>query len=235
MVVLNGFVKIHRKLIQWGWYQDNVVKGVFLHLLLTANFTQSRWNGRTIYPGQVVVGTQRMANELGFTRQQIRTAMSKLKSTNEITTESTNRYTVVTIVNWDDYQIYEESPTNKSTNELTNEQPTDNQQITNKQPQRKNKRNKEYIYAHFDTFWAAYPRKVSKEKARKAFEKLNADEELMSKLLRSLENQKQRWTDPQYIPYPGTWLNGRRWEDETTTEAQPQKQASGYEGYRVLT
>ena len=153
MVVLNGFVKIHRKLIQWGWYQDNVVKGVFLHLLLTANFTQSRWNGRTIYPGQVVVGTQRMANELGFTRQQIRTAMSKLKSTNEITTESTNRYTVVTIVNWDDYQIYEESPTNKSTNELTNEQPTDNQRITNKQPQRKNKRNKEYIYAHFDKFW----------------------------------------------------------------------------------
>lgn len=196
MVVLNGFVKIHRKLIQWGWYQDNVVKGVFLHLLLTANYTQSRWNGRTIYPGQVVVGTQRMANELGFTRQQIRTAMSKLKSTNEITTESTNRYTVVTIVNWDDYQIYEEPPTNKSTNELTNEQPTDNQQITNKQPQRKNKRNKEYIYAHFDKFWAAYPRKISKEKARRAFEKLNADEELMSKLLRSLENQKQRWTDP---------------------------------------
>ncbi|MFR5790585.1 MAG: hypothetical protein ACLUFA_09410 [[Clostridium] leptum] len=37
-VQLNGFVKIHRKLVQWGWYTDNVVKGVFLHILLTANF-----------------------------------------------------------------------------------------------------------------------------------------------------------------------------------------------------
>lgn len=125
MQELNGFVKIHRKLVRWGWYQDNVVKGVFLHLLLTASYKETEWMGRTIHKGQVVVGTQSMAAELGFTRQQIRTAISKLRSTNEITTESTNKYTIVTLINWEEYQLADEFPTSKTTSNLTNKQPAD--------------------------------------------------------------------------------------------------------------
>ena len=154
MAELNGFIKIHRKLVQWGWYQDNVVKGVFLHLLLTARFYDGKWMGRTIKAGQVVIGTNQMAKELGFSRQQIRTAINKLKSTNEITTETTNKYTIVTLVNWEEYQTTEEKTTTTSTNTLTNEQPTNNQQITNNQPQLKNDKNdkndkNEYIYGEF--------------------------------------------------------------------------------------
>ncbi len=108
MIVLNGFVKIHRKLIQWGWYQDNVVKGVFLHLLLTASFKDAPWQGRTIHAGQVVTSYKRLAEDLGFGVQQVRTAVEKLVSTQEITCEATNKYTLITIVNWDDYQVLEE-------------------------------------------------------------------------------------------------------------------------------
>ena len=96
-VQLNGFVKIHRKLVQWGWYTDNVVKGVFLHILLTANFKPMEWQGRTIFPGQLVTSAARMGADLGFTRQQIRTALDKLKSTNEITVEATNRFSEMCI------------------------------------------------------------------------------------------------------------------------------------------
>lgn len=141
MQVLGGFVKIHRKLVQWGWYQDNVVKGVFLHLLLTASFRDMPWQGRVIKRGQVIVSSQKMAKELGFSRQQVRTALNKLKSTNEITCESTNRYTIVTIVNWDEYQSVDEKATTEKTNNTTFCQPTDNQQITNNQPHRKNVKN----------------------------------------------------------------------------------------------
>lgn len=137
-VQLNGFVKIHRKLVQWGWYTDNVVKGVFLHILLTANFKPMEWQGRTIFPGQLVTSVARMGADLGFTRQQIRTALDKLKSTNEITVEATNRFSVITVVNWDEYQFYSEKQTNKKTKPLTVQQPSNNQQITIKQPQRKN-------------------------------------------------------------------------------------------------
>lgn len=141
MSSLSGFIKLHRKLVAWGWYQDYVVKDVFLHLLLTANFKPTPWKDRILEEGQVVIGSQSLAAELGFSRQQVRTAINKLKSTNEITIESTNKFTVITIVNWRDYQSSENSLTNKSTNILTNNQPTNNQQITNNQPQRNNVKN----------------------------------------------------------------------------------------------
>ena len=83
MQTLNGFIKVHRKLIQWGWYQDHVVKDLFLHLLLTASFKESEWMGRTIQKGQVITSNKHLAEELGFSVQQIRTALNKLKSTGE--------------------------------------------------------------------------------------------------------------------------------------------------------
>jgi len=70
--------------------------------------------------------------------QQVRTALDKLKSTQEITIKTTNKYTVVTIANWEDYQSTEENVTSKSTGRATNEQQTNNKQITNNQQQRKN-------------------------------------------------------------------------------------------------
>lgn len=142
---LSGFIKLFRKFKAWGWYQDYVVKDVFIHLLLSANFKAVPWNGRILEEGQVVTGTVQLAKELGFSRQQVRTALNKLKSTNEITTESTNRYTVVTIVNWRDYQSDTEALTNEITKIATNKQPTDNQQATNKQPRYKNVKNNKNV------------------------------------------------------------------------------------------
>ena len=104
---LNGFVKVHRKLVQWGWYQDYVVKDLFLHLLLTASFRESQWMGRTIKKGQVSTKDAHLAEELGCSVKQIRTALNKLKSTGEVASESTNRYTIITVVNWEKYQVLE--------------------------------------------------------------------------------------------------------------------------------
>ena len=71
----------------------------------------------------------------------------------------------------------------------------------------------------FFLFWNAYPKKKSKADAEKAFKKLKPDERLLDIMLSTLEEQK-RSTDwqrdkGQFIPYPATWLNGRRWEDES--------------------
>ncbi len=70
----------------------------------------------------------------------------------------------------------------------------------------------------FDSFWTSYPKKQAKANARKAFDKLNPDEALLQRMLVALEWQKTSpsWTkdNGQFIPYPATWLNGRRWEDE---------------------
>lgn len=138
---LNGFIKLHRKLVAWGWYQDYVVKDVFLHLLLTANFKDTTWRKQELKAGQLVTSYKSLAENLGFSVQQIRTAVDKLKSTGEITTKSTNKYTVITVVNWEDYQSNEDLITSKSTRQITNNQQTNNKQITNNQQQRKNNKN----------------------------------------------------------------------------------------------
>lgn len=70
----------------------------------------------------------------------------------------------------------------------------------------------------FGRFWAAYPKKKAKADAEKAFRVLKVDEDLLSTILLALEKQKRSpdWTKEggQYVPYPATWLRGRRWEDE---------------------
>lgn len=70
----------------------------------------------------------------------------------------------------------------------------------------------------FERFWEAYPKRKGKEAARRAFRKLNADEALMETMLCAIGREKQsaQWRENggKYIPYPATWLNQRRWEDE---------------------
>ena len=70
----------------------------------------------------------------------------------------------------------------------------------------------------FNAFWEEYPKKVSKQEAQKAFEKINPDQELLDKMLTSIRSSKktQEWLDKggQFIPHPATWLNKKRWEDD---------------------
>lgn len=117
MQELNGYIKLYRKLIKWGWYQDSVVKDLFLHFLLTASFKDFEWMGRHLKAGQLIASRKRLSEELNFSERQIRTAMEKLKSTGEVTYETTNKFTIVTVINWEDYQINEEMPTKSATNE----------------------------------------------------------------------------------------------------------------------
>lgn len=71
----------------------------------------------------------------------------------------------------------------------------------------------------FDVFWEAYPKKVGKKAARKAFDKLRGVP--VETLLRALEEQKKssQWTEDKgkYIPEPSKWLNQERWEDEVVS------------------
>ena len=73
----------------------------------------------------------------------------------------------------------------------------------------------------FLIFWKEYPKRVGKLNAEKAFKKLNPDKELFDRIIFQLKEQKRYWHDPQYIPMPSTWLNGRRWEDDLTSLQKP--------------
>lgn len=74
--------------------------------------------------------------------------------------------------------------------------------------------------AGFDAFWSAYPRKVSKPQAIKAWRKLSPDTQALTAILAGLERDRRsdqwRRDGGQFIPHPATWLNNRRWEDSAT-------------------
>ena len=80
----------------------------------------------------------------------------------------------------------------------------------------------------FDRFWSAYPRKVGKEAARKAFRRVSAPIET---LLDAIERQKRsrQWQEEngRFIPNPATWLNQGRWEDEPLQDTQEAKTYRG--------
>ncbi len=70
----------------------------------------------------------------------------------------------------------------------------------------------------FLAFWQAYPKKVGKGAAEKAFKKIKGAKQLLPAMLSAIEAQAKtdQWQrdNGQYIPNPSTWLNQRRWEDE---------------------
>lgn len=84
----------------------------------------------------------------------------------------------------------------------------------------------------FDEFWKLYPKKKDKANTRKKWLKLKPDDELFETIISALKKQMQseQWqkNNGQYIPYPTTWINGERWEDEIKEAAgnsQPQEDA----------
>lgn len=123
-----GYIKLHRKLLEWEWYNDISTKTVFIHLLLTAQLKKTSFQGYEIPKGSRVCSYQKLAEETGLSVQNVRTAINHLKSTGELTISKTPKFSIISIKNWSKYQ---------EGNKVSNNQPTSNQQHN------KNKRKKE--------------------------------------------------------------------------------------------
>lgn len=134
-----GWIKIHRKMTEWEWFSDHITLIVFLNLLLTVNFEDKKWQGHEVKRGQRIIGLSRLADEVGITLQQLRTSLVKLEKSGDISRKTTNKFTIITIVKFDSYQ----SVNVDSNKQTTNEQQSNNIQITNEQQQLKNERIKE--------------------------------------------------------------------------------------------
>ena len=86
---MDGFIKLHRKFIEWEWYTDNNVKILFLHLLLSVNHKDNKWRGQLVKKGSFITSYEKLAIATNLTIQQVRTALDHLKSTGEEIEEHT--------------------------------------------------------------------------------------------------------------------------------------------------
>lgn len=200
----NSWVKVYRKFLDWEWYDDINVCRLFLHLLLKANYKDKKWRGVIIKRGSFITSLGNLSKETGLSIQQVRSSLTKLKSTHEITKQSTSHYTVVTVKNYNEYQAI---------NTPTNKQATNQQQLL-----KKDKKEKNIYMSNFDSFWDKYPKKVAKKKSMEIYQRIVTSKEKEDEILQGLDRYKNKWskekTDVKYIPNPTTWLNQARWEDD---------------------
>ena len=132
------YIKMFRKMVFWEWYTDVNTTKLFLHCLLMANWQPGRWRGISYKKGQFFTSISNLSKETGLTVREVRTALDHLMSTNEVTSQTTSRYTLITVVNFEKYQGKRQ--TERQTNDTQNDTQND-KQPTNKRQQNKNNKN----------------------------------------------------------------------------------------------
>jgi len=140
---MSGWIKIHRKFLDWEWFNKSEAVHLFLYMLIKANHKDAKWQGNDVKRGQFISSLGNISNATGISIQSIRTILKKLEKTNEIEVKSTSQFTIVTICKYECYQDENET-TNKP---LTNNQQTTNKRLTTNKNEKNEKNEKNYTYS----------------------------------------------------------------------------------------
>ena len=138
----NGHIKIYRKMLDWEWFNDINTFYVFMYCLLKANWKNKRWRGIEIKRGSFITSRNKLTKELRLSEREIRTALQHLEMTNEVTKCATAKYTVITVVKYDEYQRNDQLKDQETTSKTTNKRPSGDQVETTTEESKKDKKEK---------------------------------------------------------------------------------------------
>lgn len=117
-----SWVKLYKKMLDWEWYKDLTTFRLFIHCLLKANWKDGEFENLKVPKGSFITSVKKLVEETGLTNQNVRTSLKKLKKSKNLTIKTTNKFTVISINNFDKYQ--------EPNKQLTNNQQTTNKQLT---------------------------------------------------------------------------------------------------------
>ena len=230
---MDGWLKLYRSILDSAVFQDAEILKVWIWLLCNVAFEQhdTICYGKVIHlkPGQIATGRKKIAQCTDLNETKVYRALTSLKSLGNIEIKATNKYSVITVVNWDKYQ--DENGKRTSSEQQTNSKTTtEEHQDNNKRTQHKNGKNgkKEkniYICSFFQSVWDEYPKKLGKNKITKAaMEQLEeAGEDIVMNAVRNYaEKIKKEGTEEKYIMHGSTFFNGA-WRDYVV-EDKPEEQ-----------
>lgn len=115
------FIKLYDKMLQWEWFDHPNTLSLFIYLLLKANYKDITFQGKTIHRGQLITSLPKLCHATGQTNRQVRDSLKHLEMTGEVTGYSTNRYRIITVVKYDEYQSSDRQ------NDRQNDRQTDRQ------------------------------------------------------------------------------------------------------------
>ena len=139
----SGYIKLFRSLLDWEWYDDTNTVRVWVHLLIKANHKPKRWRGVEIGRGQLVTSIGTLSEELNLSPHKIRRALNNLKSTGEIASKTTNKFTLITVEKYSDFQDWNPDDRKQERTQNANKTQTNRKQTATNN--NNNKENKEII------------------------------------------------------------------------------------------
>lgn len=101
---MEGYIQLHRRLLEWEWYDDTPTFKLFIHCLLKANYTDKKWRGNDIKRGQFITSISNLSHETGLSQKQVRSSIDKLVKTGELGKVTTPRNSMITVLSYNNYQ-----------------------------------------------------------------------------------------------------------------------------------
>ena len=203
-------------------YRPNVLN-VWVYILCHVNWQPADvvYEGKriTLQPGQGLFKIREIARIFGVSSTSIHRIIEGFKSESQIETQTSPRNTIITVLNWNKYQVGEtQIETQVEHKRNTSGTQVEHLPINKRIKEIKNKEKVKKEKSDFELFWNEYPRKENKQVAKKSFEKVIKSGVTLDTLLEAVRKHKlsEQWTkdNGQFIPHPSTWLNQGRWEDE---------------------
>lgn len=175
---MSDYIKLYRSTLEWQWYKNINTKVLFIHMLLKANWKDGKFEGKTIPRGSFVSSLAKLAEETDLTIREVRTAISHLEDTGEITVKRYSKYSVFTVKNYVEYQSCENQTEKKKKNDNTKE-------------------NNEDL---FEKLWKMYPNKKCKSQITED-DKLKLTEIGLEEMTRAIDRYKK------YVEENKDWYN----------------------------
>ena len=119
-----GWIKLHRALLDWQWFSDANTSHVLMYCLLKANHKDNKYRDTIVKRGTFLTGRELISRETGCSVREVRTALKRLESANVLTSKTSRQGTVIEVLNYDRYQARDQQIDQRA----TNERPTSDQQ-----------------------------------------------------------------------------------------------------------
>lgn len=224
-----GWIKLYRKTIDSCLFSDEYLLQLWTYLLLSVNREQKKIifndNELIILPGsgifglnQIVTDIKKISNQKTKKFKKFKTIyyrrLKVLEKLRKVELQPTNKFTIITITKWLEHQQNETQVKLQCNSGVTPVKTNKNQE--NQENQKKNN-----IYTpNFLSFWKTYPKKEGKGAAFKAYQNIKEPKPTLQHIVESIteHQQKEQWQTKQFIPFPATWINQRRWEDEVSED-----------------
>lgn len=109
--MLNGWIKIHRSILDWEWWDKPEMVVLYLYMLSSANVEDTLWHSKSIKRGQFVTSLSNIERDNPkLTRKIIRTCLKRFQKSGDISIETTNNHSIITICNYDEYNCTKTTP-----------------------------------------------------------------------------------------------------------------------------